>query len=62
MAHGYRVAWGRTATADEIKSGIRFVSKQTALLEAKRSTAARTQAVADFCHALLNTNEFLYVD
>ena len=62
VAHGYRAAWGRIATADEIKLGVRFIGKQTTLLEAKRGSSARSQAVADFCHALLNTNEFLYVD
>jgi hypothetical protein len=62
VAHGYRVAWGRTATADEIKLGVGFIAKQTARLEAKRGESARAEAVADFCHALLNTNEFLYVD
>ena len=62
VAHGYRVAWSRLATAAEIKLGVRFLEKQTALLEAKHGTDARALAVADFCHALLNTNEFLYVD
>ncbi len=28
----------------------------------KEPEALRAAAVADFCHALLNTNEFLYVD
>jgi hypothetical protein len=62
VAHGYRAAWGRTATADEIKLAVAFIAKQTARLEAKRGASARAEAVADFCHALLNTNEFLYVD
>jgi hypothetical protein len=62
VAHGYRLAWGRTATADEIKLGVKFIGKQTALLEAKHAESARAQAVADFCHALMNTNEFLFVD
>ena len=45
-----------TASADEIKLGVRFLAKQTALLEAKHAAAPRAAAVADFCHALLNTN------
>ncbi len=63
VAHGYRAAWGRTATTEEIKLGVRFLDKQTALLEAKqRNRCSRATVVADFCHALLNTNEFLFVD
>jgi hypothetical protein len=62
VAEGYRIAWGRTATAKEIELGVAFIGKQTTRLEAKHGEKARAAAVADFCHALLNTNEFLYVD
>src|SRR5207237_6312295 len=31
VAHGYRVAWGRPATPDEIKLGVGFVGQRTAL-------------------------------
>ena len=54
-------AWAQVPM-DEIKLGVSFLGKQTALLEAKRGANARAAAAADFCHALLNTNEFLYVD
>jgi Protein of unknown function (DUF1553)/Protein of unknown function (DUF1549) len=62
VAQGYRRAWSRPATTDETELGVRFINKQTTLLEAKHGNNARAQAVADFCHALLNANEFLYVD
>jgi hypothetical protein len=35
---------------------VKFLASQTAALH------SRDAAVADFCHALLNSNEFLYVD
>ena len=46
VAHGYRAAWGRTATADEIKLGVRFLDKQTGLLEAKRCRRDRVRPLS----------------
>jgi hypothetical protein len=57
VAHAYQEAWGRVPTDEEVQMGVRFLSTQTGRLK-----GARTAALADFCHALLNTNEFLYVD
>ncbi len=69
VAHAYRAAWGRPATADEVRLGARFIAAQSERLRERAAGArpltpatARSAAVADFCHALLNTNEFLYVD
>jgi hypothetical protein len=53
-AKAYRLAWSRPATEDEVRLAVKF-------LEARKD-GSRLDAVADFCHALLNTNEFLYVD
>ena len=46
-----------------------FLDRETALLKGKklppgpaRLDPAFAAAVADLCHALLNVNEFLYVD
>ena len=55
-ARAYRLAWGRPAADDEVQLAVKFLAAQTAALH------SRDAAVADFCHALLNTNEFLYVD
>jgi hypothetical protein len=49
LSRAYRSAWGRPAGEEEIHLGLQFLHGQEASL-------------ADFCHALLNTNEFLYVD
>ena len=58
-----RLAWGRPATSDELSLGLRFLNTQAEVL---RKTAPpgteRDAALADFCHALLNANEFLYID
>jgi hypothetical protein len=53
VAHAYRAAWGRLATDEEIALGLDFLKKQG---------DAHSDAVTDFCHALVNANEFLYVD
>jgi hypothetical protein len=55
-ARAYQTAWGRPAADDEVKLAVKFIASQTAALH------SREAAVADFCHALLNSNEFLYVD
>jgi hypothetical protein len=49
VALAYRCAWGRPATEEEIRLGMTYLRQPRATL-------------GDFCHALLNTNEFLYVD
>jgi hypothetical protein len=57
----YRSAWGRTPSSEEVRLGVRFLAEQTARLKTQGNDA-RKAAVIDFCHAVLNTNEFLYVD
>ena len=51
----YRLALGRLPTSEERSAGLEFLGTQ-----AKKSSPAA--AVADYCHAVLNLNEFLYVD
>jgi hypothetical protein len=70
IAHAYRLAWGRVPSSEEVQLGVRFLNAQTeALLAQKKAGSgqrtradARAAALNDFCHALLNTNEFLFVD
>jgi hypothetical protein len=61
VARAYRAAWCREATSQEVRLGVKFVAEQTSRLKA-RAGDARKAAVVDFCHAVMNTNEFLYVD
>ncbi len=56
VREAYRAAWARQPGAEELELAIRFVEKQTEL------AGDRSSAFTDFCHALLNSNEFLYVD
>lgn len=47
----YRSAFGRSPTDSEANAAVHFLN-----------TGERNQTLVDFCHALLNANEFLYVD
>ena len=52
-ARAYQTAWGRPAADDEVKLAVKFIASQTAALH------LREAAIADLCHALLNSNEFV---
>jgi hypothetical protein len=61
----YRLAFGRKPEPDEISDAMSFVERQRSCITqaAKRShEQAGHAAFVDFCHVLLNSNEFLYVD
>jgi hypothetical protein len=47
------LAFGRGPTADEIADGVNFLVT---------NSASSDDSLADLCHVLLNSNEFLYVD
>ncbi len=48
--------FSRPAMAEELRLGTEFIESQTAL------TSSFQEAVADYCLALLNANEFIYID
>jgi hypothetical protein len=56
----YRLALGRPPRPAELRRGLDFLAAQARLLR-DRSDAGPA-ALADFCLALLNCNEFLYVE
>jgi hypothetical protein len=77
VAQAYRRALVRPASADELALGVRFLDRQSAIIterlaagQAARlpaggsppSDRARAAALVDLCHALLNANEFVYLD
>ncbi len=76
VTQAYRRALGRTPTLTETKLAAEFLKEQTALLEDRLAarlpvavpndlppgvSPATAAALADFCLALLNSNEFVYV-
>jgi hypothetical protein len=60
VALAYRLAFSRAPTAPELRLAHEFLARQSRLLAAKPD--AETSAYADFCLALLNLNEFVYLD
>ncbi|MCC2672031.1 MAG: hypothetical protein K0Q72_4503, partial [Armatimonadetes bacterium] len=59
----YRLTLGRSPTAAEQDLAAGFLEKQTGLLgTGAKADAATTDALADFCLALMNLNEFVYLD
>ena len=62
----YAVALARTATLDEIALGIEFMASQAEVYAGGPDKAIahghRTDALVNYCQAVLALNEFLYVD
>ena len=73
----YRLAFTRTPTEAERKSALDFLSRQSTILAERMATddktpvpenipagveKVRAAAFVDLCHALLNSNEFVYVN
>src|SRR5207244_822239 len=60
----YRAAWCRSATEEEVRLGVDFIRKQAERLGTAngRGKDVLAAAIADFCHAVVNSNELLYVD
>ncbi len=68
VTQAYRLVYGRKPNSSEVAAATAFLRDQ-----AKRATPKlanvpqpaadpRTAALIDFCHVLLNSSEFLYVD
>jgi len=63
VVHAYRLAFGRPPTTAEAAEAAVFLRQQVGLAKGQPVTPERRKAAwTDFCHALLNSNEFLYID
>jgi hypothetical protein len=73
--HAYLSLFNRSASADEQRFAIEFLDRQVKLLQEEAAAGAEPsqpnaggeqerhhRALADFCLALINANEFVYVD
>jgi hypothetical protein len=74
----YRIAYGRAATADEVKTATAFLDQQTSIMAerlagggekppmpanvAEGMDPAGAAAFVDLCHMLFASNEFLYIN
>ncbi len=77
IERAFRLAFGRAPDQKEMEPAKRFFDKQTSLIAGRLASGdkpamptnlpagadpARGAALVDFCHVLLNSNEFLYLD
>jgi hypothetical protein len=60
----FRLVLSREPTAAEISWGREFLNREAARFERQPDAhgGATLSALAGFCHVLLNTNEFLYLE
>jgi hypothetical protein len=58
----YAAAYGRAATEEEVQLAERFLNVATRDSGKNSVDALQVDAVADFCHSLFNSNEFITVD
>jgi mono/diheme cytochrome c family protein len=58
LRFAFRLAWGRAPTDAELQQAVSFVGDAAT---ANDKVAVRCR-ITDFCHALLNSNEFIYLD
>jgi hypothetical protein len=62
----WQVAFGREPRAAEVTNALEFLRQQTESLSAVSQPGVGTPpaeaALIDFCHAIFNANEFLYID
>ena len=57
VTDAYVGAFGRSASEDEVGATLAFLIERT-----RESVANDNDAVTDFCHAILNANEFIMID
>jgi hypothetical protein len=64
IAFAFQLAYGRQPTSDELAKSTAFLADQQRLLVSPeiQEDKAQQQALADLCHMLLSSNEFLYVE
>jgi hypothetical protein len=65
----YARIFSRKPSSDELRIGVQFLREQRnhiklegALLESEQEEQAAGEALMDYCHVLLNANEFIYVE
>jgi len=58
LDYGCQLTWGRSPNADELATSLRFIE---ATAEDSPSGVAK-EKITDFCHVLLNSSEFIYLD
>lgn len=58
----FRLTFGRSPSQNETQSAVTFLNQQAQRINPRTPSDGRQGALVDFCHVLLNANEFLYID
>ncbi len=58
----YRLMFGRDPSENEMTSAVEFLRQQTESYGKSKKPNKESLALADFCQALMNSNEFVFVD
>ena len=65
IQQAYLRTFSRKPESDEVTSAVVFIKQQARVIAEDHKTDAKTSlkaAFVDFCHALLNANEFVYLE
>ncbi len=62
VEHTYLAAFARRPSGDEIKMSLEFLRNHSSSQSVESLQSLSLEAVTDFCHALFNCNEFIYID
>jgi mono/diheme cytochrome c family protein len=62
VAAAYRLSYGRPPEPAEQTRALQFLQDQARHAEVSAAGSGQSSLLEDFCHALLNSNEFIYVD
>lgn len=62
IARAYQIALCRPPTASQMTTARQFLRRKAQMHVAEKRPDAELASLADFCHVLINTNEFIYLD
>ncbi len=62
IASAFKLALNRQPSEKEMAWAVEFLQKQTAGYAERKNEKPQTAALRDFCHAMFNLSEFLYLD
>lgn len=62
IVRAYRIALCRPPTASQMTTARQFLRRKAQMYVAEKRADAELASLADFCHVLINTNEFIYLD
>ena len=61
IRQAYRIAYGRTPEANELRAAEEFLARQRASYAGEGHPDASTLALTDYCQTLMSLSEFLYI-